>query len=163
MRFTLAVVLALGLSAEAFVPRHFTLVHHPSLLRMSMVQETDVSVPYDAAARLAYDEWRAKFGKGAFDDKRYATFKANYEMITVANVSAKKEARDKGEPVGALMTLNEYGDCTEEEYKAAMQSTSTSDLLEKAVEAAESQSEASSALQDAADALAEEEEVRGSW
>lgn len=54
----------------------------------------DVSIPYDAAARLAYDEWRATHNKGAFDAGKYAKFKAKYEEITSANMSAKKKARD---------------------------------------------------------------------
>lgn len=136
--------------------------------RMSMVEESvsssDVSIPYDAAARLAYDEWRAKYGKGAFDPVRYEAFRANYETITVANIAAKKKARDEGVDPPALMSLNEFGDCTEDEYAAAMQAktstTSTGSVLDKALEAAVSQSEASSALEDAANALAEEEEVR---
>lgn len=138
--------------------------------RMSMVEESvsssDVSIPYDAAARLAYDEWRAKYGKGEFDPVRYQAFRANYETITVANVSAKKRARDEGTDPPPLMSLNEFGDCTEDEYAAATQQppskaagSSTGGVLDKALEAAVSQSEASSALEDAANALAEEEEV----
>jgi hypothetical protein len=61
------------------------------------------------------------------------------------------------------MSLNEFGDCTEDEYAAAQKqksaTTSTGGVLGKALEAAVSQSEASSALEDAANALAEEEEV----
>lgn len=128
--------------------------------------DIDVSIPYDAAARLAYDEWRKEFNKGPFDDARFASFKVNYEAIAVANVVAKKRARDTGsEKTVPLMTLNEYGDYSEEEYKKAMagssskKTTSTSDVLDKALEAAQVQSDASSALADAADALAEEEEV----
>ena len=123
--------------------------------------DVDISIPYDAAARLAYDEWRQQFDKGDFDEKRYVNFKANYEAIAVANVSAKKRARDSGseDPV-PLMTLNEFGDFTEAEYKQAM-SGGTKSVLETALESAKVQSEAGTALQDAADALAEEEEV--SW
>lgn len=126
-------------------------------------EKIDVSVPYDAAARLAYDEWRVQFDKGAFDQKRYEAFKANYEAIAVANVSAKKAARESGgEP--KLLSLNQYGDFTAAEYEAAQTSgksppSTTGDILGKAVEAAESQSAASTALGDAAAALAEEEEV----
>lgn len=123
----------------------------------------DLSIPYDAAARLAYDEWRAKYDKGDFDAERYAVFQQNYEAITVANVVAKKQAREQDEPVPALMSLNEFGDFTEEEYMAAMEGdaapTTTGDVLGKAMESAQSQSEASNALKDAADALAEDEEV----
>ena len=131
---------------------------------------TDVSVPYDAAARLAYDEWRTKYNKGAFDEARWPVFKANYEAISVANVVAKAQAREDDTEAPSLLTLNEYGDCTEDEYRKAMEAesaaapapaapTTTGDVLGKALDAAQSQSEASSALKDAADALAEEEEV----
>ena len=111
-----------------------------------------------AAARLAYDEWRQEYKDGApFDAKRYPAFKQNYEAITIANVSAKKRARETGEEP-RLMSMNEYGDCTAEEYQAA-QASKSSGVLDKAVEAVESQSAASTALGDAAAALAEEEEV----
>jgi hypothetical protein len=153
--------------------------HNPSTAAVRFMASTDsetstttstvdLSIPYDAAARLAYDEWRTKYDKGDFNPERYAVFQQNYEAITVANVVAKKQARDQGEAVPALMSLNEFGDCTEEEYKAAMEDgsststttpTTTGDVLGKAMESAQSQSEASNALKDAADALAEEEEV----
>ena len=136
-------------------------------MTVDMSTETDVSIPYDAAARLAYDEWREQFGKGAFDEVRYNQFKENYESITVSNVIAKKKAREEGDESPFLLALNEYGDFSTSEYEAMMNGetpstdevVSTGDVLGKAVEAAESQSEASSALQEAADALAEEEEV----
>jgi hypothetical protein len=122
--------------------------------------ESDVSIPYDAAARLAYDEWRAQYNKGDFDANRYLNFKNNYETITVANVVAKKRARDEGTVSTSLMTLNEFGDYSENEYRIATASTSTGDVLSKALEAAELQVQASAALGEAADALAEEEQVR---
>jgi len=135
-----------------------------------MATEVDIKVPYDAAARLAYDQWRQKYNKGDFDETRYQVFKSNYEAITVANVVAKKKAREEEAESPALMTLNEFGDWTEEEYKASMGDesttaatpTTTGDVLGKAMDAAQSQSEASNALKDAADALAEDEEV-GFW
>lgn len=172
MRIHPAAVLAVWLAAReagAFTPGQLgrPVARSAVLPRMSMVEEsvgTDLSIPYDAAARLAYDEWRAKYNKGEFDPARYQAFKANYETITVANVVAKKNARDAGDAESpALMTLNEFGDCTEDEYAAAQKqssaTTSTGSVLGKALEAAVSQSEASSALEDAANALAEEEEV----
>lgn len=161
-------IAVLSLLAAATTTNAFLSQNQPrlSMVQRSMVSDDiDISVPYDAAARLAYDEWRAKYDKGDFDEARYQVFKNNYEAITVANVVAKKKAREEdGEPP-ALMTLNEFGDCTEEEYRAAMegastQPTTTGDVLGKAMESAQSQSEASSALKDAADALAEDEEVR---
>lgn len=171
MRIHPAAVLAVWLAAReagAFTPSQLVRPGARSTVpRMSMVEEsvgTDLSIPYDAAARLAYDEWRSKYNKGEFDPARYQAFKANYETITVANVVAKKNARDAGDAESpALMTLNEFGDCTEDEYAAAQKqssaTTSTGSVLGKALEAAVSQSEASSALEDAANALAEEEEV----
>lgn len=137
--------------------------------------DSDVSIPYDAAARLAYDEWRAQFNKGDFDPKRFESFKTNYETITVANVVAKKKAREEGTVSLSLMALNEFGDLSEEEYQKATTTaaaaatteqstpptvTTTGDVLSKAVEAAELQNQASNALGEAADALAEEEQVR---
>jgi hypothetical protein len=167
----LTAVLLAARETVAFVPGAIrpNVRHVVPRMTLSMVDENinvgDVSIPYDAAARLAYDEWRDKFNKGPFDPERYEVFRANYETITVANVVAKKKARDAGDAeVPAMMSLNEFGDCTEEEYAAAQKqqsvtATSTGSVLGKALEAAVSQSEASSALEDAANALAEEEEV----
>lgn len=139
---------------------------------------SDVSVPYDAAARLAYKEWIAQYGR-PYDESRYQVFQSNYNAITVMNVSAKKAARDASLAGGGAVTeptlllLNEYADFTAEEYEAAMSGggaggssssstkdpTSTGDILGEAVASVQTQAAASSALQDAADALAEEEAV----
>ena len=144
----------------------------------------DTTVPYDAAARLAYTEWTRAYNK-QYDAARYETFRANYEAITVANVRAAKVARDDGsDEAPKKLDLNEFADMTAEEYMAmqktggstmslgaetaateaeeeeAADPTSTGDVLGKAVEVAAMQEDASSALAEAADALAEEEEVR---
>ena len=172
MQFASSVLALLAVSgASAFVPsaqqnHKLRGIPRNHVGFMSMVADsvgTDVKIPYDAAARLAYDEWRVEFEKGDYDEDRYLVFKANYEAITVANVVAKKKAREEGSEIPTLMKLNEYGDYTEEEYMVAMSgegATTTGDVLGKALDAAQSQSEASNALKDAADALAEEEEVR---
>ena len=149
---------------SAFAPG--SLRHHAvksiSATAVDMATESDVSVPYDAAAELTYSEWCKTYGK-PYDAARYETFKENYEAITVMNVSAKKKARDAGEDSPSLLALNEYADCTVAEYEALMKGeeppATTGNVLGKAVEAAESQTAASTALQEAADALAEEEEV----
>lgn len=128
---------------------------------VDMATESDISVPYDAAARLAYDEWCGTYGK-SFDAARYEVFKENYLAITVMNVSAKKAARESGDSSPSLLALNEYADCTAAEYEALMngeEPPTTGSVLGQVTDAAESQSAASSALQEAADALAEEEEV----
>jgi Cathepsin propeptide inhibitor domain (I29) len=157
--------------ALAFAPPMLPHTARPSMhqgVRLSMVEEavgSDVSIPYDAAARLAYDEWRAQYNKGTFDEERFANFKNNYETITVANVIAKKRARGSGGTVSvSLLTLNEFGDLSESEYEranrmASSPPTTTGDVLSKALEAAELQLQASNALGEAADALAEEEQV----
>lgn len=61
-----------------------------------LAYDVDISVPYDAAAILAYDEWRQKHNKGDFDASKFIKFKSSYEKISVANVVAKKVAREKG-------------------------------------------------------------------
>lgn len=179
MKFHTAVLALLSVTTtttSAFQQTHHQrhVVRRPTMVRPSMAStesQVDLTIPYDAAARLAYDTWREKYDKGAFNEGRYEVFKSNYEAITVANVVAKKKAREENGEAPALMTLNEFGDCTEEEYMAAMQGdsssstaapqpTTTGDVLGKAMESAQSQSEASNALKDAADALAEDEEVR---
>ena len=158
-----------GQYAGAFTPGSFqrSPVFRPLTFgRMAATDGNDLSIPYDSAARKAYDEWRSQYNKGNFDDARYQSFKANYEAITVANVVAKKAARDSSAEAPRLLTLNEFGDCTAEEYEA-MQGGSTEaaaasgNVLGKAFEAAQSQAGAASALMEAADALAEEEEVSG--
>jgi hypothetical protein len=170
--FSVAVLALVALASEnalAFTPTNF---HQVSARRsMSITVSTsatdndvDVSIPYDAAARLEYDQWRTNFKKGDFNDARYATFKANYEAITVSNVAAKKKAREEGGDAPSMLLLNEYGDFTFDEYEKAMggdssDPKSSGGVLGKAMEAAESAAAASSALQDAANALAEEEEV----
>jgi hypothetical protein len=139
--------------------------------------KVDISVPYDAAARLAYEGWRKEFNKGDFDEKRYLIFKKNYEDISIANVMSKKQAREQKTDNPDLLNLNEFGDFTAEEYaqqqsggaeaKAAPATTDAEaeapstplDVLSKAMEAAQSQTAASEALGDAFSAMDEEEEV----
>jgi hypothetical protein len=54
----------------------------------------DLSIPYDSAARLAYDQWRSANGQGDFNEASYAAFRTKYEALTVANVVAKKIERE---------------------------------------------------------------------
>lgn len=131
------------------------------------VQQSDVSVPYDAAARLAYDEWRATYSKGNFDAGRFESFKSNYNMLTVANVSAAKQARDAGEEVPKAMELNEFADMSFEEYEAMnageeqeQEKEQSVSVLETAMAGSAAQQAAASSLEEAAAALAEEEQVR---
>lgn len=120
----------------------------------------DVSVPYDAAARLAYDSWRIKFSKGDFSSEKYDVFRSNYETLTIANVVAARKEREGGD-VTKRLELNEFADCTEAEYKMKSgggTTQQTTDVMSQALQAAASQSGASAALGEASAALAEEEE-----
>jgi hypothetical protein len=125
----LAANVAAGFGLVAMVPNKAN--HFPQRSRQSLPfaktlsmaekeQDTDLAVPTESAARLAYDEWRVQFNKGPFDAQRFANFKQNYETITVANVMAKKKAREEGTvSVLYLLTLNEWADCSAAEYAAA--------------------------------------------
>jgi hypothetical protein len=144
--------------------RHFEPKRAMAVVDMAKTEaSSDVSIPYDSAARLSYDGWCSQYGK-TFDAARYEVFKENYVAITVMNMAAKKTARETGDDNPSLLALNEYADCTADEYEAAMNGeeaapSSTGGILDGAMEAIEAQMTASSALQDASDALAEEEEV----
>jgi hypothetical protein len=51
----------------------------------------DVSIPYNAAAMLAYNDWNTG---GEFDESTFQKFQTIYEEKVVAQVTAKKVARD---------------------------------------------------------------------
>ena len=52
-------------------------------------EKIDVSIPYDAAARMAFDEYLANGKEADFE-----TFKKKYEQMTVAIIKAKKLERE---------------------------------------------------------------------
>ena len=56
------------------------------------VKKIDVSIPYDAAARLAYDHFRADGKEADFE-----TFQKKYEQLAVAQVTLKKCEREMAE------------------------------------------------------------------
>lgn len=146
-------------NASAFTPYFLGRASNTRLLSSS----SDVSIDYDSAAKLAYDQWRATNGKGDFDQEKYDIFKANYEAITIANVKAAKKARDEGMSVDDIerLELNEYADMTAEDYMA-MQGGGEQPVsaLDAAMDALAAQDAASGAIVDAAAALADEEQVR---
>lgn len=51
----------------------------------------DVSIPYNAAARLAYDEWKKS---NASSNASFEQYEPLYIKKTVADVTAKKVTRD---------------------------------------------------------------------
>jgi hypothetical protein len=57
-------------------------------------KKADVSIPYDAAARLAYDAWVATNEGVKTSEETYAAFKTMYEDTVIAEVTAKQKARD---------------------------------------------------------------------
>merc|ERR1712157_199800 len=113
-----AIVVLGALVAESFSPGGRS---RSSRLEAKTTEKSiDVAISYDAAARLEYDAWRERYGKGEFEAEKYKAFKANYEALTVANVKAAKERREKGlDSSGVVLELNEYADMTEEEFNAA--------------------------------------------
>merc|ERR1712157_530711 len=56
----------------------------------------EVSIPCDATAKLAYDEWRTKGERGEVDEVGYENFKKLYYMKTVADVTSKRYAHEMG-------------------------------------------------------------------
>ena len=117
-------------------------------------ETSDVSIVYDSAARVAYDDWRAKFSKGDFDENKFVTFRENYEVVTVANVVAKKIARESKSDAPAPIELGEDAD-----FVAVEVPDSTASILDAAMEGMAAQETAAAAISEAADALAEEEQV----
>jgi hypothetical protein len=56
-------------------------------------QKIDVSIPYDAAARMAYEAWCQEKGETFMADG-YALFQELYTAKAVAEATVKKRARD---------------------------------------------------------------------
>ena len=109
----------------------------------------DVSIPYDAACRLAYEGWKAKYDKTTprQDDplsaeERYRQFRISYERVTIANVAAKKKVRDAGgfEEARSLncVELDEYADLTDLEYTEAIRTPTWGEILGDLADAATS-------------------------
>lgn len=80
----------------------------------------------EARVRSAYLEWCKEYGKES-NEARFQQFSSNYlEMEEFAKESGKE------------MALNEYADCTEEEYAAMMEGDDAVKEAESAVKEAES-------------------------
>jgi len=107
-------IVAAGLSSmmidydEEPVPEPVSVATTATTATTATIPETiDVTIPYDSAAHVAYNEWRAKFNKGDFDEKKFEAFKVNYHKVTVANVINRKIARKKGtKPKVTLLKKN---------------------------------------------------------
>jgi hypothetical protein len=53
-----------------------------------------LEIPYDAAARFAYDTWRRENGNAPFNAQGYAVFEELYVSQAIAEATAKKLKRD---------------------------------------------------------------------
>ncbi len=89
-------------------------------------------------------------------------------MLTVANISAAKQAKDAGEEAPKKMELNEFADMTFDEYESMnndgvggeTETEGDVSILETVMLESAAQDAASASLQEAAAAIAEEEQVR---
>ena len=54
------------------------------------------SILGDDAINFAYEQWRAKFGRGDFDPVRFENFVINYKLLMSANIQAKDSALAEG-------------------------------------------------------------------
>lgn len=124
----LAAVAAAGLtteSSDAFTPNLFA-TSRGERIRSSNAPMVLQSSPFDSAApndqviQEEYSKWRQKYGKGEFDSVRYQNFKANFMAVTVRNNMERTRARQNGEAAPSPIALNEYGDCSADEYRMAM-------------------------------------------
>lgn len=81
-------------------------------------QEFNSTIPGDDAILEAYDSWRREYKKGDYRQDRFENFSINYKTLMAANAASMRRARKggKGDP-SSMMSLNEYGDCSIEEYK----------------------------------------------
>lgn len=163
MRFVIAAVAILTTPwADAFTPTCLRSPLHTrsrstsSSLRAS---DFDISIEYDAAAKLAYEDWRKKYNKGSFDENKYPVFLANYEAVSIANVIALKKARDSGSvDTVKSIELNESADSALIQ-PGGISTEPKASLLKKALASSAAQSEAAVAIEEAAAALAEDEQL----
>jgi hypothetical protein len=65
----------------------------PAPVPVVVAAEDDISIPYDAAARLAY--CKSMGIDSVTDEADFSTFKTSFEAQAVADATAKKAARDK--------------------------------------------------------------------
>lgn len=65
-----------------------------SILKKSKKKASPLAIPYDAAARFAYDEWLMKHEGEKFNAEGYQVFQQTYDSMAVAESTYKKLARD---------------------------------------------------------------------
>ncbi|KAG7353699.1 hypothetical protein IV203_003054 [Nitzschia inconspicua] len=132
MRFQLSLALACIIFLQQGDFYHAFLTNVPSVVTTPTTTNNPISLlhlsspmatpaPDDEAVRQAYGQWRQKYNKGEFDSVRYQNFKSNFLAVTAKNNMDMNQARQMGTPPPTPIQLNEYGDCSAEEYRAIMQ------------------------------------------
>mmetsp|Transcript_40531 Transcript_40531/g.61452 ORF Transcript_40531/g.61452 Transcript_40531/m.61452 type:complete len:177 (-) Transcript_40531:435-965(-) len=76
----------------------------------------DVSIPYDATAMLAYENWRKENEKGAFNAATFESFSKIYYDMSVETVTAKKLKRE----AEAMMAAADAGFSKAEKLAASL-------------------------------------------
>ena len=99
------------------------ITHRLNVLSSSEEEEEEISSLYDdedESVFRAYEEWRWIFNR-PFDAVRYKQFQQNFWTLSRANMEASIVAFAQGRPeTQQWLTLNEYGDFSQQEYKALM-------------------------------------------
>mmetsp|Transcript_4553 Transcript_4553/g.11741 ORF Transcript_4553/g.11741 Transcript_4553/m.11741 type:complete len:253 (-) Transcript_4553:320-1078(-) len=100
-------------------PSLYTTARDPFRVVMRSSQ-FDSASSNDQVIQEEYSKWRRKYGKGEFDAYRYENFKVNFMAVTVRNNMERTRARQNGEAAPSPIALNEFGDCSADEYRNAM-------------------------------------------
>lgn len=106
------------------------------------------SLAREARVRSAYIDWCKEYGKEQ-DEARFQQFSANF-------LDMEEYAKETGKE----MALNEYADCTEEEYAALAQGMDAVKEAESAIKAAEEELKAKAVEDEAAAKKAAEAEAK---
>lgn len=105
---------------EAFIPNHSTGRHSSRHGETTTSLFSTAATPDDAAIQEAYSRWRQKYNKGEFSPERYQNFKSNFLAVTARNNMERTRALQTGATAPTPIKLNQYGDCSAEEYSRIM-------------------------------------------
>ncbi|KAL3945138.1 MAG: hypothetical protein SGBAC_000806 [Bacillariaceae sp.] len=89
--------------------------------------EFNSTLPGDDVIMNAYEKWRMQYNKGESSPERFENFKVNYKTLMTANADPEQRSFE-GESLdfSSYVSLNQYGDCSIEEYKRIMESAGQS-------------------------------------
>jgi len=103
--------------------------------RLYSASYSDDSIPDEASLRRAYDSWRDFYSNPTlsiarrvsphFDSVRFQHFKDNFVALKKANYKAWLKAKSNNQIPPPPLQLNEFGDCSAEEYQRFTTSGST--------------------------------------